>query len=319
MSWFLFAVSAYFLLAIVNLTDKFLIDNVLKSSKTYSFLVCSLGSLIFVISPWFLSWPGLYIFLANMATGALFAFSLYFLFKALSHGEAARTVIIIGGLISVFSTTGSLLIGQSFYFQQILGILFLLLGIFLIAFLPDRHSFWEKIWKSLNINKKEKISLWLIFLSSIFYSSFFISTKIVYAQQDFWSGFIWVRLGALVTVLFFLLDKESRLEIFDNLGLGRKKKKNKSKNKNKNIFLFLFNQGLGSLAFILQNYAIFLGPVAIINSLQGVQYALMLFFAFFLGFFFKEYKERFSWRIFFQKMLAVALTSFGLYLISLNI
>lgn len=316
MSWFLFAISAYFLLAVVNLTDKFLIDNVLKSSKAYSFLVCLLGSLIFIISPWFLNWPGVYIFLANMATGALFAFSLYFLYKALSYGEAARTVIIIGGLISIFSTIGSLLIGEAFHFQQMLGIIFLLSGIFMIAFLPDRHSFWEKIWRGLNINKKEKISLWLIFLSAMFYSSFFICTKIVYSQQDFWSGFIWVRLGALVTVLFFLLDKESRLEIFSNLGIGQKKKRSRNR---KNIFLFLFNQGLGSLAFVLQNYAIFLGPVAIINSLQGVQYALMLFFAFFLGFFFKEYKERFSWKIFFQKMAAVALTSFGLYLISLDI
>lgn len=316
MSWFLIAVSSYFLFAIVNLTDKFLIDNVLKSSKAYSFLVCLLGSLVLLISPWFLHWPGLPLFLANMATGILFAFALYFLYEALSHGEAARTVILIGGTISVFSTIGSFLIGETFYFIQLVGIILLLLGIFLIAYLPDRHSFWEKIWTGLMFNKKQKISAWLILLSSFFYALFFLSTKLVYATQSFWSAFIWIRLGALFAVLFFLFDKKSRLDIFDNLGLGKKKKK---KVKNKNISLFLFNQGLGSTAFILQNYAIFLGPVAIINALQGVQYALMLFFAFFLGFYFKEYKEKFSWYTLFQKLLAIIFISFGLYLISLNL
>jgi drug/metabolite transporter (DMT)-like permease len=317
MAWFLFAVAAYFLFAVVNLTDKFLIDNVLKSSKTYSFIVCLLSSLVFLISPWFLHWPGIYLFLANMITGALFAAALYFLYEALSRGEAARTVILIGGMISVFSTIASFLMGESFYFTQLLGVIFLLIGIFLIAYLPDRHSFWEKIWSGLTLNKKEKISVWLILLSSIFYSAFFVSTKLVYSNQDFWSAFIWVRLGALFSALLFLLDKKSRLEIFDNLGLKKKKKK-KSK-KNNNVFLFLFNQGLGSAAFILQNYAIFLGPVAIINSLQGVQYALMLFFAFFLGFYFKEYKEKFSWPNFSQKLLAVIIISLGLYLISINL
>ncbi len=319
MSWFLIAVVSYFLLAIVNLTDKFLIDNILKSSKAYTFLVCLLGSLVFLISPWFLEWPGLYLFLANLATGVLFAFALYFLYEALSHSEAARTIILIGGSISVFSVIFSIVLGQSFYLMQLIGIALLLLGIFLIAYLPDRHSFWEKIWSGLMLNKKEKASLWLILLSSIFYALFFISTKLVYAEQSFWSAFIWVRLGALLTVLFFLIEKRSRLEILSSLGFGKTKKTKKHKKNNKNTYLFLFNQGLGSTSFILQNYAIFLGPVAIINALQGVQYAVMLFLAFFLGLFFKEYKEKFSWQIFTQKTIAIFLISLGLYLISLNI
>lgn len=317
MSWFLIAVISYFLLAVVNLTDKFLIDNVLRSSKTYAFLVCSLGSLVFLAAPWLLDWPGLSLLAANLLTGALFAFALYFLYEALSRGEAARTVIIIGGLIPVFSTMLSLLLGEAFFIWQFIGILFLLVGIFLIAYLPGRHSFWEKIWVYLGAPVKEKNSLWLVFLSAMFYALFFVSTKLVYGEQNFWSAFIWVRLGALLTVLLFLLDKKSRVEIIKNLGLSNKKKKKNKKQKN--VFLFLFNQGLGSLSFVLQNYAIFLGPVAVINALQGVQYAVMIFFAFFLGFFFKEYKEKFLWKSVLQKTVAIMFISFGLYLISLSL
>lgn len=316
MLWFIVAVASYFLLAIVNLTDKFLIDNVLRSSKTYAFLVCLLGILIFVAAPWLLVWPGLNLFLANILTGALFALALYFLYEALIRGEAAKTVIIIGGLIPVFSTLFSLLLGQSFSLIQLFGIALLLIGTFLIAYLPDRHAFWEKLWNFVGITKNEKNSMWLIVLSSLYYALFFMSSKIIYSSQDFWSSFMWVRLGALLTVLIFLFNKKSRLEIFKNLGLGQKKKKTK---KQKNIFLFLFNQGLGSLSFILQNYAIFLGPVAIVTALQGVQYALMIFLAFFLGFFFKEYKEKFSWRLLIQKTIAIIIISFGLYFISLNL
>jgi drug/metabolite transporter (DMT)-like permease len=152
-------------------------------------------------------------------------------------------------------------------------------------------------------------------LAALFYSLFFIATKYVYIRQEFWSAFMWVRLGALIAVLFFLFEKKSRLEIITTLSGDSDHKKHK----NKNIFLFLFNQGLGSLSFILQNYAIFLGPVAIITALQGFQYAIMLFFAFFLGFFFKEYKEKFSWHSLIQKIVALAFISSGLYLIALNV
>lgn len=315
MSWFLVAILAYFLLAVVNLTDKFLIDNVVRSSKTYAFLVCSLGALVFLISPWFLHYPGVFLLGANLITGAIFAGAIFFLYEALRRGEAARTIILIGGLIPVFSIFISwIFLGDTFNFVQILGLIFLLIGIFLVAFLPGRHSFWEKLWLGLRKEYYKKRSIRLILLASFFYAVFFTATKYVYASQEFWSAFIWVRLGAMITVLFFLFNKKSRQEIFENL-----KGNKKSKHKNKNIFLFLFNQGLGSLSFILQNYAIFLGPVAIITALQGVQYAIMMFFSFFLGMFFKEYKERFSWRTLIQKIIALIFISFGLYFISLYV
>jgi len=310
MSWFWIAILSYFLLAIVNLTDKFLIDNVLRSSKAYAFLVCLLGSLVFLAAPWFLKYPGILLLGANLITGAIFAAAIFFLYSALRRGEAARTIILIGGLIPVFSVLISwLFLGDTFSKGQILGLIFLLIGIFLVAFLPGRHSFWEKLWLSFRSEDYKKNSLLLIILAS-----FFTATKYVYASQEFWSAFIWVRLGALLSVLFFLFDKKSRQEIISNL-----KGDNGKKHQNKNIFLFLFNQGLGSLSFILQNYAIFLGPVAIITALQGVQYAVMMFFAFFLGFFFKEYKEKFTWRALTQKIIALIFISLGLYFISLYV
>lgn len=315
MSWFLIAIVSYFFLALVNLTDKFLIDNVLRSSKTYAFLVCLLGSLVFLISPWFLTYPGTYLLLINLFTGLLFAAALYFLYEALRRGEAAKTVILIGGLIPIFSAIISVVfLHEVFSYLQLLGFLFLLLGIFLIAFLPSKQSFWEKLWSSLRSEEYKRRSIRLILLAAFFYALFFAFSKYAYGAQEFWSAFIWVRLGALLSVLLFLLEPKSRREIISNL-----KGDDNKKRKNKNIFLFLFNQGLGSLSFVLQNYAIFLGPVAIITALQGVQYAIMLFFSFFLGLFLKEFKEKFLWRTLIQKIIALIFISVGLYLISLYV
>ena len=42
---------------IKDLFDKFLIDNVLNSSKAYAFVACILGAIVAVLAPWFLVWP----------------------------------------------------------------------------------------------------------------------------------------------------------------------------------------------------------------------------------------------------------------------
>ena len=40
MTWFFVALSAYFLLAITNLVDKFLVEKVVGSARAYTFLPC---------------------------------------------------------------------------------------------------------------------------------------------------------------------------------------------------------------------------------------------------------------------------------------
>ena len=315
MSWFVIAIICYLLLAVVNLTDKFLIDNVLKSSKAYAFSVCWLGGLAFLLAPWLLHYPGPLVLVENILTGILFAAALYFLYEALHRDKATRTVVLVGGLIPIFSVIIGLIFGNNHLSAgEFLGMFFLLVGIFLFAFLKEHQSFWERLWRSLRTEEAKKNSFILILLAAIFYAAYFSVSKIVYTKQDFWSSFLWIRLGAVLAVSLFLLNKKSRREIINSFKTNKKPKKRR-----KNILLFLGNQGLGALSFILQNYAIFLGPVALVTALQGVQYAIMMFLSFFLGFFFKEFKEKFSWRAVFQKTAALISISIGLYLIAIYV
>ncbi len=310
MSWLLVALGAYFLLAFSNLLDKFLVDNVLKSSKAYAFIACIMGLIVFLVAPWFLKWPGLFLFFFNLLTGGIFALALWGLYESLKRGEAARTLVFIGGLTPVFSVFYSILFFKETYSgNQWVGIGFLLIGILVVAFLPQPRSFLSRVINKFGLTQNLNQGGLLIALFSAFaYSSYFIASKYAYDHQPFFSAFLWNRLGAGIFVLIFLFKKADRTAI---------SKLFNRKSPGKNKFLVIFNQGLGSTGFILQNYAISLGSVALVNALQGVQYAFLLLIGAGLAVLSpKLLKETFSWRIILQKTFAILLIATGLYFIA---
>ncbi|MCX6795535.1 MAG: DMT family transporter [Candidatus Falkowbacteria bacterium] len=314
MNWIFIAAISYLLLAIVNLTDKFMVDNVVKSSRLYIFLVCTLGSLIILLAPWLLVWPGINVFLLNILAGILFVVAQYFLYESLRSGTASKSIILIGGSIPVFTFLFSFaFLGESFSLVQIVGGVFLLAGIFLVAFLPSERHFWEKILAKFRTNDDVANNFRYIFLAAFFYAVFFTLTKYIYSLQSFWSAFIWVRIGSLFLVLALLLIPKFRKDILSIFKRNRKKTKHQNK---KTSIIFVLNQGLGSLSFVLQNYAIFLGSVAIVNALQGIQYgALLLLGLLFAPILPRSMRENFSFRILAQKILAIILISLGFYFI----
>ena len=311
MDWIFVALSAYLFLAIANLLDKFLVDKVLKNSKTYAFVACIMGLVVLVIAPWFIEWPGLFWFSFNIFNGFLFAIALWTLYESLKRGEAAKTLVFIGGLTRVFSILLSLVLFNKVYpWNQWLGIGFLLLGVFVIAILPESRNFTKKLFHRFNLkNVHTQYAFRIAAVSAMFYASYFIASKYAYNNQPFVSAFLWNRLGAGIFVLVFLIRKKDRLAIYS---LFKKPKQNKNKS------LVVFNQILGSSGFILQNYAISLGPVAIINAMQGFQYAFLLILSSAFAFFVPNlYKEKFSWRIIAQKIFAIVIVGIGLAFIAM--
>ena len=307
MSWIFVALSAYLFLVVANLFDKFLIDNVLPNSKTYTFIACLLGGAVFLAAPWFLQWPGVYWFFVDLVAGGVFAAALWSLYEALRRGEASRVLVFIGGLTPVFSVIFSILFFKEHYtYSQWIGIGCLVLGAIIIAFLPQQRSWLSRVMVKLKIDQNIKTgSLVFAVVSAFSYSVYFLLTKYTYSTQTFASAFLWNRLGAVLFVLLFLISVKDRKIIFNTF-----KKPHKNKN---NKFLVAVGQLFGATGFILQNYAIFLGSVALVNATQGVQYALLLVISTFLALSFpKLLKETFSWKIFLQKLLAVLIIGIGL-------
>lgn len=144
--------------------------------------------------------------------------------------------------------------------------------------------------------------------SALAYSVYFLATKYGYADQSFASAFMWNRLGAALFVLLFLIKSADRQAIKATFGHS---------GKNKNKWLVVVNQIIGASGFLLQNYAIFLGSVVLVNALQGVQYAFLLIISAFLAMLAPRLlKETFSWRIIIQKTVAVLFIALGLYFIT---
>jgi len=311
MNWLFIALSAYLLLAVANLLDKFLVDNVLKSSKAYAFVVCVLGLVVLLVAPWFLKWPGFSWVAFNLLAGAVFAGALWALYEALKKGEAARVLVFIGGLTPIFSIVFTILFFKEIYsLHQWLGMGTLLFGVLLIALLPPPRSFLARLVAKFGLKQKaNQRGLLIALLSAFLYALYFVGTKHAYNHQPFLSVFLWTRLGAALLVLTFLFKKVDRQII-----LGMFKKSSPTKRRG----LVVFNQVLGSSGFILQNYAVFLGPVAIVNALQGFQYAFILVISAVLAIVApKNWHENFSWRIILQKSAAVILVGIGLYFITI--
>jgi drug/metabolite transporter (DMT)-like permease len=309
-AWVIVAVAAYLILAIVNLLDKFLVETVLKNSRAYAFAACILGLLVVLAGPWLLAWPGWLLFGLNLLNGFVFASALWALYEALRRGEASRILVFVGGLTPIFSLFFSILFWhENFSLEQWSGMFLILSGVFLIAFLPVERSYLARVFRKLRFSQDDKRGGLLIAgLSAFAYSAYFLGTKYAYSYQPFASAFIWTRLGAALFVLFFLLRKKDRRAIMDSF---------RQPSGSRNNFLVIFNQGLGSLGFILQNYAIFLGSVVLVNALQGIQYAFLLVISTILALLAPRLlKETFSWRILLHKTVAVAVIMAGLYFLA---
>ena len=308
--FFLIVVVSYFILAIVNIGDKFILGNVIPNSKSYTFFVGVFGALVFLIAPWYLEWPGVNLFLIDILVGAMFPIALLLMYRSLKVGDTSRMITLIGGLIPVFTIIFSILLfHEQFTGLKWIGLGFSLLGTVIISRIPDKKTMWHKfsIWfGSTDDNKKRGIIEAI--LASLFYAIFFIGTKYAYSNQPFLSGFIWVRLGTLLLVLSFLLNSIDRKGVFVSL---------KGLFKNKGKYIFFGAQGLAAVGFLLQNYAISLGSVAVINALQGVQYAFLLIIGAIVTMLYpKGVKEDISKSVIIEKVVAIILIGIGLFFIA---
>ncbi len=315
MGWLFFTVVSYLMLAVVNLGDKFVVDKLIKSAKAYTFIVGSLSAIVFLLAPWFLTWPGLFLFLVNIISGAFFVFALWTMYESLKIGEASRVVVVIGSIVPIFTIIFSVFFFlESFSGRQWIGILFLVAGMTLISFINSRRKKWSTFFRrlfSVFYGGYNKRWIFLAIVSAFLYALFFITTKYAYNHQEFLSSFIWIRGGSLLVVLLFLIDKKDRKDIVKSF----KEKPNKKVKIGKGFVAV--NQLLGSGAFLLQNYAVYLGPVAIINALQGVQYAFLLVLGILFSVFFPRIlKEDISKKVLIKKIAAILLVAVGLYFIA---
>ncbi|MCF7820321.1 MAG: DMT family transporter [Candidatus Pacebacteria bacterium] len=309
MNWLALAILAYFILAFVNILDKFLLDKALPSSRAYTFLVGVLGLVVFLLAPWFLNWPGTSLLLFNLLVGAFFPLALLLFYYALKEGEASKVLLLIGGLVPVFTLVFSVsFLGETFNQWQWLALILLLIGTFLISWIPEQKDRWKKVLIKIKFKKQEKFKAILVSIgAALFFALFFVGNKHAFNHQEFMSAFIWMRGGSFLFVLLLLVHQDSRKRIIKSI----------KKMKQKKAGIFVFNQGLSASGFFLQNLAISLHSVALVSALQGVQYVFIIVLGVISTLFFpKIIKENITKNIILQKTFAVLFIALGLYFLS---
>ena len=299
MFWLFIIILAYFFLALASLVDRYILAGPLQSPKAYAFFVGILGILALFLVPFGFEVPPFSQIILSLAAGAIWILAIYFLYVAIYQSEISKIVPAIGGflpiftfVISYFAFPTELTINCS----RALSLLLLILGSILITFEKEKKVILRDIRSSI--------------LAAIFFAVGFLLMKMVYLQQSFISGFIWMRIGGTIIALLFLLSSETRQIIFKKGAVSKKQ-----------VSLpLVLGQAFGGLGFVLQNLAVNLAEIKelpLINALEGIRYVFLLFCVSVLGRKFphllKEKISRETWPL---RIFAILLIVIGLVFLS---
>jgi drug/metabolite transporter (DMT)-like permease len=314
--WLLTSIFGYFLNAGVYVADKHFLSKKIHSSIAYAFYVgiWSIGNVVFLWwSPFLPAWPWLAI---DLSAGLLFLWALVAWYKALHQSDATKVVPIVGAFVPIFSFILSyIFFGHVFTQQEFLAFLILLAGGILISVKNKKESLWQSFVKKIRIlfgaKDAELHPVRRLIINSVvsafIFAAYYVLIKYIYLNQPFLGSFVWTRIGSFLGALILVLPERNWKIIFEP---ARKKEAIK------NLPLFLGVRFVAVIAFILINYAISLGNVALINALQGVQYLFLIIIVLFLS---RSYpgilKEEMNKSVLIQKFIGVVLVGVGLYLL----
>ncbi len=318
--WLSIAISAYFINAGVYVADKFLLSKKIHSSITYAFYVgiWSIFNLaLLLLAPWT---PTLGELALDLTAGLLFLITLVFWYKALHQSEATRVVPIVGALVPIFSFTLSFIfLGETLSERQFLAFSILIAGGVLISIkrtrlhrASDIIEKFKKLFESVlgRIHAQYRPARRLLvnsLASALFFASYYVLIKYIYENQPFIGSFVWSRMGSFIGALFILFVPHWRKFIF---------KHQKGAKTPRNLIFFFSVRLLAALAFIMLNWAISLGNVALVNSLQGVQFIFLILLVLFLSARYpKVLKEELGRGVLLQKLIGIMLVGAGLYIL----
>lgn len=283
MTWLLVAILAQIVLGTSAVFDKFLLRRKFFDPLVYTFWLGLLGIFTLIILPLGFGLLSLNTIAIAVIAGAFFVLAMLFLFYTLDYSEASATLPVIGGFSPVFTLIiGYFLMGSFLGFGELSAFFFLVLG-GVVLFL---------------VEKKELRFLSFIFItaSALSFGLSNVLSKIVFQAGPFIPGFVWIKIGGVIFVLFLLLRKSFRQRIFSSSRQA----------KTKYHFLYFANRAYAGAGSILVYFAISLAHPAIVDATQSLKYIVIFFCAWLL------LKERFTGKILAGKIIATIFITFGI-------
>jgi drug/metabolite transporter (DMT)-like permease len=290
------AIVAYLAFSVNSVIDKFLLKKTIPKPAVYAFYIGILSGIALLLFPFGLTVPSWKILGLALVSGAAFILALLAFFEGLKREDASRVLPSIGAMVPAFTfVLSAVIVGERLLPREIWGLAVLTAGTLLI-------SGWNPL------ERKKKVP-WFRFaaLAALLFALSFTFAKAVYLDQSFISGLIWTRVGMVLAALSFLLFPSFRRDISQttqNINGGSK-------------VLFLSGQLLAAGGGLLQNYAVSMGSVTLVNALQSTQFAFLFLLTLILSLYFpKILLEDISKRTLVKKAASLVVISVGLFLIA---
>lgn len=284
MSWLFVAIAAQIILGTSAVFDKWLLKKNFFDPLVYTFWFAVLSLWVILLAPFGVGFVSLSVFLLAFLAEAFFVLAMYFLFLALSKGEASKIYPLEGGLTPVATLILAFFaFGSGLAPADIVGFILLIIGAGILFIIEE---------------KEVRLSVALIVLaSSAFFGASHVLTKEVFEKTSFLTGYFWIKVSAVLLIALPLLFKPFRKRIFNESTAGIS-----SKNK---IFYFS-NRAYAALGSILIYWAISLVHPALVDATQSFKYVVIFLSAWLvLG-------EHFKGKMFFGKVAATAFIVTGL-------
>lgn len=291
MSFLPFALAGYILVGTSLLINKIQIQTRQISPLSYTFYAGIFQGLVLFLIPFGfnLNFSQEALFF-SVFSGIFFVLALYTLFWALKIRELSVVGPLVGALNPLFSLIlGVLFLNQILTLNQLTAFFVLIFGAAVLT---------ANLWAGrLALNRP----LLIMILSGFLFGLSYVFLREAFLQTSFLNGLILSRLSAaLFALLFLLVPKHS---VVSRISTGEK-------------LLFLLGQILSGGANLAIFFAVSLANPALVNSLFGIQYLVILAVALAL---YKNHPqlldERLTKATIFQKTLGVAILSFGIYLL----
>lgn len=297
-----FAILAYLLNSFAVLIDKYQLSKNLPSPLLYVFYISAFSLMTLIALP-FTSLPTLGVFtLASLAT-LFWTFGAYCMFSALKVGQATRVIPVIGVLTPLFllmwSFTQGLLTPD-----QVWGVLLLVVGLlFLVA-------------RDLKGKLSRKEAFFEIGASLLFAISYTLLHQ-AYTESTFLTVFVWAKLILIpLGIVILAIPKTRTIVLAKQDHTSHKKPIWKSKVG----LLFLLGQACGGASEMLLSYSVSIATPALVNSLQGIQYASLFIFGLILSRKFpKVYGEKYTPLILLLKIIGILIIASGLYILAQSV
>lgn len=303
MSYIPISIAAYFLNGLSVLSSKLLLTKRIPHPISFVFYI-SVSSLVALVA---LPWTHLLsintFWVASLSTLA-WTLGAYFLFSALKIGLASRVAPIIGTLTPVFLIIYYYAYSHSISLNETWGALISTLGllIIIIPYLRDHL-------RVIDSNNRTSEIIYEILAAFLFAVSY-ILLKEVYNHTDFLTGLVWSRFILIPLALIIVAIPFLRRMVFSS-------EVDKVNFLSKTGLIFIFSQVSGGVSQATITFAISIANPALVNSLQGVQYAFLFIASLFLTQKYPRiFDENLTKKVIIQRTIGILVVAFGLYILS---